>query len=223
MEKFKTCQLEEGYVLTTDHQIAGKGQRGNLWESQKGENLLFSFILFPDFISLDSQFYLNVFVSLAVVEGLQHMGIKEVSIKWPNDIYIKDKKVAGILIENIVKGEQLATSVVGVGLNVNQVDLKTLPHATSLKYVLGNEVDREQLLKQLCGKLDTYYKALQNNPEALLEEYKEKLLGWRQKRKFMTDTIWDGEIVDVQKNGLIHIRIDQSISTFGFKEVQFIL
>jgi BirA family biotin operon repressor/biotin-[acetyl-CoA-carboxylase] ligase len=118
-EMLREYELPEGFVLRTDFQSAGKGQPGNSWESEKGKNLLFSVLLYPQHIAIDQQFILSQLVSVAILRTLNSF-CAGFSIKWPNDIYFGDKKIGGILIENSLQGSKLNTSIVGIGLNINQ-------------------------------------------------------------------------------------------------------
>ena len=112
-------KVEEGTVVLAQFQSKGRGQQGNYWESETGKNLLFSLILYPDFLEAEFQFSLSMLVSLAIVSVLDEE-TDEVQIKWPNDIYVGKLKIAGILIENTIKGSKLGSTIVGVGLNLNQ-------------------------------------------------------------------------------------------------------
>src|SRR5680860_150521 len=130
---------EEGTVVLAQFQKKGRGQQGNQWESQSGKNLLASIILYPKFLKAGNQFLISKMVSLGLVEYLRHE-VRDVSIKWPNDIYIGNKKIAGILIENAIKGRNLFSTVIGVGLNLNQKNfLSDAPNPVSLYQLTGKE------------------------------------------------------------------------------------
>ena len=130
----------EGDMVVTDGQTQGRGQRGNQWIAQSGQNLTFSLVLQPTFLLASEQFWLNMAVSLAVYDSLSPFIPAGLRIKWPNDIYVNDRKMGGILIENALQGYNLAHSVVGIGLNINQTQLG-YPTATSLLRKLGSEAD----------------------------------------------------------------------------------
>lgn len=170
----------EGMVVVTPRQEQGRGQRGAGWESEPGKNLTLSILLQPSFLRPDEQFQLNKAVSLGVMEFVLHPtprspqrgesqssifspfgGDKRgglVSIKWPNDIYTGNKKIAGILIENSVSGNKLQQSVVGIGINVNQEKFSaSLPNPTSLKLISGKEFDLKQCLEELCSCIEARY------------------------------------------------------------------
>ena len=135
-------QLQESVAelttVTAEFQTAGKGQRGNTWEAEEGKNLLFSFVLYPSFLEARRQFILSQIVSLAIKEELSRWS-DEITIKWPNDIYWKDKKICGILIENDLSGHHIRRSIAGIGININQeVFNSDAPNPFSLKQIPGD-------------------------------------------------------------------------------------
>ena len=138
--------LEDETVLWADAQIEGRGQQGAKWQSQPGLSLTFS--LFRRFNSFPARhpFYLNLAISLGVKQALEQLGVKQVSIKWPNDILSYSGKLCGILVENQIEKDRLASSIIGIGLNVNETDFKGLPRATSMRLVSGQKFDREEVL-----------------------------------------------------------------------------
>ena len=129
--------LDDFTVVVTEHQTQGRGQMGSVWESEHSKNLMFSvFKRFKD-LKVDSHFYVSMAVSLAVCDALKLFHLKQLKIKWPNDILSEQKKICGILIENVIKQERIQSSIIGVGLNVNQVNFTNLPNAASLKQLTG--------------------------------------------------------------------------------------
>ena len=155
----KGMQLSDGTIVITDTQTAGKGLDKNRWESEPGKNLTFSVCLFPHFLPVERQFELNKAVSLGIFDFVSEMVPDEkVTIKWPNDIYINDEKVAGILISNTVKGDILDFTVAGIGINVNQTRfLSDAPNPVSLISFLKKELSLKECLSLVCGKLDERY------------------------------------------------------------------
>ena len=148
-------------TVVADFQTAGKGQRGNSWESEKGKNLMFSIAMFPTFIEAKNQFVLSEIVSLAVKEELDTC-TDDISIKWPNDIYWNEKKICGILIEHELEGRCLSRSIAGIGLNINQeVFRSNAPNPVSLRQITGHEHDRTTLLQGILTRLHRYYTQLQ--------------------------------------------------------------
>jgi len=156
----------EGSVIITDHQTKGKGLDSNSWESEKGKNLTFSIILYPQFTA-EKQFILNKAVSLGIYDMLvDELPDQNVSIKWPNDIYIGDKKTCGILIQNSIMGKYFDYVVAGIGLNVNQTRfLSNAPNPVSLKLASGKDYNTDEILHKLLAGVFKRYTQV-NTPEA---------------------------------------------------------
>lgn len=219
--------LEEGTAIMARTQTRGRGQRGNQWNVEGNKNLTFSFVLYPSFLDVHSQFYLTVFVSLAICKWLKKFCDK-VKIKWPNDIMIGDKKVCGILIENSIGGKNIKSSIVGVGLNINQTNFKEpLQKATSLKLEVEEiaEFSIETVLKELLQSLsEEYYKLTYGEKKSLLRKYNDQL--YRKKDKF--HYVIDGEVVEgvicgVEEDGLLQLKVDGEVRKFAFKEVKYVI
>jgi len=157
----ETC-LPDFFCVATNFQTAGKGQGNKTWMSEKGENLLVSFYFQPSILPAQ-QIYFNYFFALTIRKMLS-LHVNNVKIKKPNDIFVDDKKIAGILIEHHIQGEKLNYSVAGVGININQTQFDAaLPNPTSLKLVTGKEFDRAVILEEIVQIGKTYYNTLQNN------------------------------------------------------------
>ena len=161
-----TDTLPHLYTIRTDYQLAGRGQAGNGWESEDSKNLLFSTLLRCE-VSPAEQFRLTMWVSVAMVEMLlKYLPAEGLTIKWPNDIYYGDKKLAGILVENTLVGSKIAYSIVGIGLNVNQLEfLSPAPNPISMQQISGKEYDVENLLEEYLAVL----KRWQNVPLQTLQ------------------------------------------------------
>ncbi len=145
-------------LITTDYQTVGRGQRGNTWESAPGENLLFSLAFKPTHIPSAQQFVLSELISVAICEVLSTY-TEDIRIKWPNDIYHKDQKLCGILIEHDLEGTRLSRTIIGVGLNVNQRHFASdAPNPVSLSLILGHEVEREALLSAIVSRFVELYR-----------------------------------------------------------------
>ena len=176
---------KEGCVIITDYQTQGKGTDANTWESEKEKNLTFSLILYPDFPA-DQQFVINKAISLGIYDFLRNMlPDYKISIKWPNDLYIGDKKVCGILIQNSVIGNKLDSMVVGIGLNVNQtVFTGNAPNPVSLKMTSGIEYKLEDLLHKLLNSIFERYTNIRSESTQKIEtDYKRalyRLMEWHQ-------------------------------------------
>ena len=153
--------LPGGTVIYTPSQTAGRGQKGNSWESEDGKNLTFSMLLKRPPVKARDQFYLSEAAALAVVEALTDEAGNGFTVKWPNDIYWQDKKVCGMLLENSLNGTDIATCIVGIGINVNQERfLSDAPNPVSLINITGKEHDLEALLKRVCSRIEQQVEAL---------------------------------------------------------------
>lgn len=215
----------EGTVITASFQESGRGQAGNRWESEAGKNLLMSIILYPVMIRPENQFVISQMVSLAVTDLVRTM-VSEVSVKWPNDIYAGDDKIAGILIENSVMGETLCSTVAGIGLNVNQkVFISGAPNPASLAQLTGREFDIMAIRNELISLLDVRYKMVVNfDKEKLAADYHNLLYRSGEWHRYSdAEGEFTGMIERVRSSGLISIlRKNGRIKDYAFKEVDYI-
>lgn len=165
-------KLDEGTIVVADYQDRGRGQMGNGWSSEKGMNLLFSLLIYPHGVPANAQFIISRIASLAVKNTLNHF-TDDIRVKWPNDIYWREKKICGMLIENDLLGKYIENSVIGIGINVNQERFPpNLPNPVSLKQITGSENDREYILDVFTGEFFTLYKEFQNGEvKAIEDEY----------------------------------------------------
>ena len=170
-----TGDPENGTVVWAEYQVKGRGQKDRIWQSEPGKNLIISRLqIFKNFPAAQ-QFAVNCAVSLGCYSALKKIGVPGLRIKWPNDIMAGQGKIGGILIENIVKGSHITRAIIGIGINVNQVEFQNLPRAVSVCQLLGRAYDRAGLLEILLGELDRYFTRLPDQAEALRNEYTEKL------------------------------------------------
>jgi BirA family biotin operon repressor/biotin-[acetyl-CoA-carboxylase] ligase len=219
--------LEKFTVVVTDHQIKGRGQQGNDWVSESFKNLVFSvFVTFNHFKVLNNK-YLNFAVSLAIFDALKEENIPDVSIKWPNDILSGNKKICGVLIENSLKGTEISSSIIGIGLNVNQTSFPdSLKRASSLKLLSFKDFELDKLLESIVSKLKTKIEILNSKDFQILEmEY----LNVLHKKNIPTmfknsqDVLFMGIICGISKEGKLQIILeDETIQEFGIKEVAFL-
>jgi len=221
----RKSKVQEGTVIYTGFQTAGRGQRQNRWESEKDKNLLMSVVLYPSVIRADKQFLLSKVISLGIKDFLNNF-VSEVSIKWPNDIFVKNDKIAGILIENSIIRNEIDHTIAGIGLNVNQEHFpKELINATSLKILTGREYNLEQCLEELSKKLDARYKQLLYNRIIRIDDdYKSSLYRFNQFTEFHDNRgLFEGKIISVTDSGRIQIEDRKGrIYEYGFKEVDFL-
>ena len=156
--------LPGGTVIYTPSQTAGRGQKGNSWESEDGKNLTFSLLLKHPPVKARDQFYLSEAAAIAVVEALTAAADDGFTVKWPNDVYWQDKKVCGMLIENSLDGSDIATCIIGIGINVNQEHfVSDAPNPVSLTGITGKEHDLDTLLRQVCSRIETLAADLGND------------------------------------------------------------
>ena len=214
-------------AVWAEHQSAGRGQRGHSWHSQEGENITFSVVLTPTFLPIHEQFLLSEIVALALVRTLSEYGI-ECRIKWTNDIYAGDNKIVGILIEHALSAETIARTIVGVGLNVNQLEFPSdLPNPTSMARERGQLFDREDVIKRIVVNLQTLYNRLEQGAKADIErEYIEAMyhLGEPYTYAFPSGEHFVATIRGVRHSGeLLLEHSDGTIHEYAFKEVEFVL
>jgi len=161
---------EEGSLVVADFQTGGRGQMGNSWYSEKGENLLFSMLIYPGNLPANEQFIISRIASLAVKNTLDQF-VNDIRIKWPNDIYWKEKKIAGMLIENDLQGKIILNSIVGIGININQdIFPKNLPNPISLKQITGTVHDRYFILETFTREFFLLYREFQNGEITSIED-----------------------------------------------------
>ena len=216
--------LSEGTVVITSHQTAGRGQRGNSWETAAGMNLTFSILVKPAFLSIKNQFYLTMITSLAVTDFLKEQSVADVKIKWPNDILVGKNKICGILIENSIQKEVIQHSIVGIGLNINQHNFST-PTATSLANVTGESFDLNESLNLLLEKFEKKYLQLRSEKLAELKsEYSENLYGRGERRTFVSNgKEFEGRIEQVNENGELVVSVTNERRNYNLQEISFVL
>ncbi|MBO7315794.1 MAG: biotin--[acetyl-CoA-carboxylase] ligase [Paludibacteraceae bacterium] len=219
--------LPEGTVVHTYFQTNGRGQGSNTWESEKGKNLLFSMLLFPKNIAITQQFLLSEIVALAIKDVLQKELNRTVKIKWPNDIYVEDKKIAGILIENKVMGNKFSSSVIGIGLNVNQTHFfSNAPNPISMKLLSNNNFNIEEIMVTIHSRILEYYESIGFDARTLQESYFNSL--YRNDDfyayKNCKGELFIAKITQVLPSGqLVLVDSNNNTHTYSFKEVEFII
>ncbi|HNR42333.1 MAG TPA: biotin--[acetyl-CoA-carboxylase] ligase [Bacteroidales bacterium] len=216
----------EGTVIYTDYQTAGRGQRENKWESEAGKNILCSIILFPGMVAPEDQYVISMTISLGIYDFISEK-VHGCKIKWPNDIYVGDSKIAGVLIENSILDGKIGSSIAGIGLNLNQTRfISGAPNPVSLKMLTGEEYDPEICLKQLIKNLDKSYKQLlaadHENIRSRFSSLLYRLNEWHSYRA--GDMIFEGKIAAVTGRGNLTVvdRAGKSLE-FGTKEIEYIL
>lgn len=212
---------EDEMVVVADYQTAGRGCGQNLWESERGKNLLMSVLVHPKRVSARTQFIITQMVSVALCNTLEPLIDKPVEIKWPNDIYVGDKKICGVLIENRLEGRRIRDCVIGIGLNVNQTEfLSDAPNPVSIKQLTGHDTDRDELLASFLNKLQH---AADNKRIHL--DYMRRLYRQKGLHPFMANgNRFMATIVGVNDEGRLMLQDEQGVPRlFAFKEVTFII
>ena len=192
MDKVQANLAAHGAAFFAWEQIAGKGQMGKTWQANKGQNCLLSVVLDPSFLTINQQFELSVVVALAGYDCLSEYITEDLSIKWPNDLYYRDRKAAGILIENSLQGNKWTWAIAGIGINVNQTEFPELGQkAVSLKQITGKTLDPVSIAQAFCGFLETRFNQLKNKGfDDLLAIYNDRLYK-------------KGQIVKLRKNNIV--------------------
>jgi BirA family transcriptional regulator, biotin operon repressor / biotin---[acetyl-CoA-carboxylase] ligase len=222
-QRLRSERLPEGTIISTDFQTDGKGQVGNTWESEAGKNLLFSMVLYPVHIEIEKQFIISQIVSLAIKNTLE-LYTSDICIKWPNDIYWKDKKIAGILIENSLQKGKIQFCIIGIGLNVNQTEFKSdAPNPISLSQINAREYDREKILLQISSSiLELYANGDFTNIQTNYFDSLYRNKGWHSFRA--ENEIFEARIAAIKADGMLELKLrDESVRGFYFKEVEFVL
>ena len=228
-------RAKEIQLVTTDYQTHGHGQVNTVWESARGENLLFSFLFRPEHIAAGEQFFLSEIACLAVAHTLDAY-TEGISVKWPNDVYHHDRKISGMLLRHTLSGAQISATLVGIGLNLNQKQfVGDAPNPVSLRQIIGQPVDREEVLCRFAHHFDRLLRAVtQPDPDERLAQ-RQRLHREYLRRLYHRDGAYDyvdaasGEtfsahIVDVAPTGQLTLRTtDGRLRHYYFKEVRFVV
>ena len=216
----------EGTVISAQKQTAGRGQIGSQWESEPDKNINLSILLYPTFLPVQQQFQLNQAVSLGLRDFVAKYVQKSVKIKWSNDIYVNDNKICGILIQNALKGVQIQSSIIGIGINVNQTAfLSNPPNPTSFKLEMQRDFDLSEMKKTLCECIEPRYFQLKNGRhDELYLEYLSHLYRYQENVLFQRPNgeAFMGMITGISDIGKLQIQIGRRMEEFGIKEVKFV-
>ena len=224
LEELGRQSLHEGLVVITSKQTAGKGQRGNTWVTEPDKNLTFSILFKPVFLLPTHQFFMSMACSLAVADWLKSLNIEDVKVKWPNDVYVGKKKIAGILLENQLRGTVIQHSVWGIGININQTHFGVLA-ATSVYQIKGVEQDVRLCFQSLTIFIEKRYLQLKAGLYPLIKQaYLSSLMAFQTEQKFEdAEGIFLGKIEDVLDSGHVCIYHSGIIKQYDLKEVKMIL
>lgn len=218
--------LKDYTVATAKFQSMGRGQMGTVWQSQNGKNLMFSVFKNVSFLSSDNVFFLSIVTALAITKTLKSFHIPKLKIKWPNDILSEDKKVCGVLIENVLNNNRLKGTIIGVGLNVNQTEFNNLPQASSLLAISGKVYNLDELLVSIITNMRHYFSLLKNEKHDILLSKYENLLFRKDKAstfKAENGDLFTGIIEGVNQAGSLKVLLEDGISKeFDLKQVSLL-
>ncbi len=225
-ELLQSERLGDHTIVLAKKQLKGRGQMGTSWQSEDGKNLTFSILKKFDGLPIEHQFNLNIAVSLAVHGLLTELHIPQITVKWPNDIMSGSAKICGILIENVLKGQSIQNSIIGIGLNVNQTSFGNLEKVSSLKLLAGRFFDLDELLHRLLGKLKLHLAEIEQKTVAQMLPAYEKLLFRKDKPSTFKDgsgQIVMGFIRGVSPSGKLKVELeDQIYKEYDLKEVSLL-
>ncbi len=212
-----------GSAVFAHEQFAGKGQRGKTWHSKAGENIHLSVILMPKKIALSQQFLLSAIVALSVREVFDKYAQSDITIKWPNDIYFSNRKAGGILIENIVAGNEWKWAIAGIGLNINQTQFDAVEgmNPVSLRQITGKHFDCKALASEIRDAVLLKYESY--NPKTIIAEYNQFLYKKKETVGFEKDgNLFYGWVKEVLPDGQLTVQTDIELR-FTFGEVRWVL
>ncbi|MES2386895.1 MAG: biotin--[acetyl-CoA-carboxylase] ligase [Bacteroidota bacterium] len=214
-----------GLCISTDRQTAGRGQRGNTWNSApSGLDITATFLLQPHWLPIPQQFLISMAAALAVADTAAFFTGEPSKIKWPNDVFIGNKKTAGILIENSIRGSLLDWCIIGIGLNVNGSNYPET--GTSLAAETGHEINRNNALLHLAERLSHWCALAENEGrQALYPAYISRLLGFSEAFSFLdiSGKAFSGIITGIAESGMLEMTVNKEFKAFGFKEITFVI
>ncbi len=228
-ELLRQIRPVEGTLIYTFNQQNGRGQRGSGWESEANKNIALSLILNPAFLQADKQFLITKIISLSVADLMAEMlhsyGLSEqIRIKWPNDIYVGDKKIAGILIENTLRENNIQSSIIGIGINFNQTEFTTTNTATSLKILTNVDFDLMVGVERICDYIEARYLQLKTNKlENIVNSYLLSLYKFGEWSNYSSGgQTFAGKITGVSPLGKLQLELESNeIKEFDLKEIMF--
>ena len=224
-DRVRNQQLEEGFTVAAVNQTKGKGQAGNSWEAEAGKNLTFSILFRPLTIEAQEQFIISQAVALGVADALSEF-TGDISIKWANDVYWRDRKIAGILIENTISGNRISHSIAGIGININQEKfLSDAPNPVSLKQITGIEYSLKDLLPRFRASIFERYSQMQINDTEIRADYFKKL--YRREGFYLYESAgetFEAQIKRVKPSGHLVLETKKGEElVFAFKELRFVI
>lgn len=218
--------LADGSVIMAEEQSHGRGQHGTFWEASPGKNITISILYKPEFLTIDRQFYLSMAISLGISSFLEEELKQNVEIKWPNDIYVANRKIAGVLIENALINNHLKTSIIGIGLNVNQEIFHSgAPNPCSMKQLTGVAYNVKELVQRLFHHIEINYLNLKAGKyDYIRENYLAKLYKYQVEANYLLgDKPVKAKIIDLETSGRLVLLVDNERISVDTKEIEFTL
>ncbi|MFD2915909.1 biotin--[acetyl-CoA-carboxylase] ligase [Psychroserpens luteus] len=219
-------RLEDYTVVTAESQLKGRGQMGTSWSSQPGKNLMASVFVDVSFLTIKYSFWISMVTSLAISKALKDFHISNIKVKWPNDILADQKKISGILIENVIKNNTLQGTIIGFGININQVHFDNLPLATSMQKVSGKHNSIDNVLKKIIENLQFYMNQLkEDNYQSIKTLYETELFRKEKPSTFKNEegALFSGFIKGVSNSGHLKVLVEDDIlKEFDLKEVKLL-
>lgn len=215
--------VEDNTIIVTNYQSHGRGQMGTTWVSEDSKNLMFSVFKDISFLETEQNFYISMATSLSIISALKSFTIPKLQIKWPNDILSENQKICGVLIENIIKQNQLKATIIGVGINVNQTNFSELPKATSLHLLTGKVLNLDEVLQAILENLIHYFNLLKDEKFQQIKDAYEKLLFRKDKPSTFKDSkgvLFSGFIKSISNSGNLQVLLeDNIIKEYDLKEI----
>jgi BirA family biotin operon repressor/biotin-[acetyl-CoA-carboxylase] ligase len=213
-------------VVTANYQTSGRGQMGTQWSSQHSKNLMASVFKDVSFIDSEQQFFISMAVALSILDALENFNITNLKVKWPNDILSENKKIGGILIENVIKKGKLNASIIGFGINANQTEFDDLPQASSLRLITGRLFELDELLQAILSKLKDHFKMLEHQQFDLLKSAYENHLFRKDKPSTFQNNegqLFSGVIKGISNSGNLQVMIkNEAIREFDLKNLSLL-
>ncbi|MCB0387713.1 MAG: biotin--[acetyl-CoA-carboxylase] ligase [Winogradskyella sp.] len=218
--------LVDNTIVVANYQTQGRGQMGTVWQSEGSKNLMFSVLKDVSWLHADKGFYISMVTALSIIKALERFSIPKLRIKWPNDILSENMKVCGILIENVIKQNQLNSTIIGIGLNVNQTEFSNLPKASSLRLISGQVFVLDELMFEIVAQLTEYVDALKAGKYQEIKHAYEKLLFRKDKPSTFKDaegSMFSGFIKSVSNSGNLQVLLeDDVVKEFDLKEISLL-
>ena len=218
----KSKKILSGDLIIAKYQYGGRGQRMNKWYSSYGKNLLCSLFYKPLDINADRTFLINQAVSLAVLKTIRKFNNENCLIKWPNDILSVNKKIAGILVENSLSSDKVNHSIIGVGININQIFFKSLPNATSIKKISNKNIVVERVLNELINSYNHYFTKI-NDIKYINDQYNQNIFGKQGCRFIINGKERSGKIISISNTGIIKLKTDsKETGTYDSRRIKLL-